>query len=222
MIRKLLIVPWFGPPPVWMPHWWTNIRRLEQHGYTIWFDQDADDFRRRVRRTLGIDAPIVEGGSKIHDYRAAFGVLFAEEIAMYEAEWYGHTDLDCVYGRVEQWVTDDFLSGLDLHSNHDSYVCGPWSLYRTGATEEIFRSVDGWREILEEPTTTGWVEYSFSRACERELGDRLAYTYFQTRELNHFRDCRWDGDRLMEKDTEVAMLHFRRLSPKVYPEQLIR
>lgn len=218
-LKKLLIVPWFGPTPVWLPHWWKNILRLNDHGYDIMVDYDIEAFQHRCRQRLGVNAPMVEGGSKIHDYRAAFGVLFADEIKGYQ--WYGHTDLDCVYGRVENWVTDEFLDGLDLHSNHDTYVCGPWSLYRTGATETIFQQVPDWKAILETPETTGWVETSFSRACEAALGDRLVYTRWQTRDLNRFDSCRWDGDRLMEDDVEVMLLHFRRLSPKVYPEQLV-
>jgi len=151
--RKLLLCQWFGPLPQWFDLWRENIRRLEPHGYDVLLDTDIDEFAERVHRFLGIEFPR-EDGRKVCDYRAAFGVLYADEIKGYD--FWGHTDLDMLYGRVERWVTEAFLAGLDLHSNHPTYVSGPWSLYRnTHQINLLYNHDPSWRVNMENPHTTG-------------------------------------------------------------------
>jgi Family of unknown function (DUF6625) len=221
-IRKLMICPWFGPLPNWMIHWANNVSRLGPLGYDFLVYQDLPDFKRRVEERLEIECPIEPGTGKIHDYRCAFGVLFADEIKGYD--FWGHTDFDCLYGRVDKWVTDDFLGDLDIHSNHATYVCGPWTLYRNSSVvNEFFKTCEIWDAMLTAEQTTGWVETEFSRALD--IADAQGeifrvYTMWQTKDLNRFTTLRWGADgALYEGDEEIFMAHFRRLNPKVYPRQ---
>lgn len=221
MIRKLMITPWFGAEPEWMMTYWANVQKqLEPQGYDFLMWDDLSWFEERVWNTLGIDCPITYGSSKIHDYRAAFGVIFAEEIESYE--FWGHTDFDCVYGCVGEWVTDEFLDGLDIHSNHVDYMCGPWSLYRnTPTVNELFRRHPNWQSILQDPTTLGWVEMGFTEIVDaaHEAGEiRRTYTMWQTKNLDDFSALSWDTEVgcLVEGNREVMMAHFRRT--KTYPE----
>lgn len=221
-LRKLLICPWFGPLPEWMPLWEANIARLEQFGFDVLRWDDLEAFKERVREILGIECPIVPGEGKIHDYRCAFGLLFPDEIRGYD--FWGHTDFDCVYGRVENWVTDEFLSGLDVHSNHSTYICGPWTLYRNRPDiNALFQREQAWKAILEEKRASGWVEFEFSRLVDSaDVAGRLrrTYTYWQTQNLNSFHSLYFDGDRLLEYNEEIMMAHFRRT--KEYPKGCIR
>lgn len=219
MVRKLLIVPWFGAPPPWFAQWRINTNRaLKEHGYDILFDQNLTEFKKRVKRRLGVDAPIVPGEGKVHDYRCTLAALYPEAIDGYD--FWGHTDLDMVYGHVHSWITDEFLSELDIHSNHVDYISGPWTLYRnTPVVNELFLAHRDWRGHLTNPDVTGWVEKSFTEVVDREhgLGNlRLRYTMWQTKNLDSFSTCRLHEDgRLFEGKTEIPMLHFRRT--KEYP-----
>ena len=219
MIRKILLIPWFGPLPDWMPHWEANVEKaLLEHGYAVAFEHDLPDFKKRVKRKLGVDCPIVPGEGKIHDYRAALGMLYAEEIAGYD--FWGHTDLDVVYGRVHRWVTDEFLDGLDIHSNHVDYIAGPWSLYRNRPEVNVlFTEHPDWREILEQPDVTGWVETGFTEvvdAAHRAGAIARRYTMWQTANLDGFDTLKLMEDgRLLEGRREVMVAHFRRT--KIYP-----
>jgi hypothetical protein len=211
-----MIVPWFGPLPEWMPLYRRNIQRLGEHGYDFLFDHDLEGFRRRAKDTIGVEFPGVWGGSKIHDYRATFGAMYADEIVGYD--FWGHTDLDCVYGRVERFATDDLLEQCDLHTDGNDYVNGPWSLYRADRSDLpfAFGFHPEWREILEQPETTGWVETSYSRLVRGMLGDRMVVTRFQHRNLDDFREARlWADGSLTEGPSERLLAHFRRT--KVYP-----
>ena len=219
MIRKLLIVPWFGDLPGWFPYWRANIEAaLKADGYDVFMETDPVIFCSRVAEKLNLECRIVEGECKIHDYRAAFGILYADEILGYD--FWGHTDLDCVYGRVDNWVTDEFLEGLDIHSNHVDYMCGPWSLYRNRPeVNHLFMEHEDWRGILENPDVTGWVEKGFTDLVDsaHDLGIlRRRYTMWQTAKLDGFDTLRLQDDgRLMEGRHEVMMAHFRRT--KEYP-----
>lgn len=199
-----------------MPYYERNIARLSEHGYDRLVTDDLRGFKARVGEILGIECPIEPGGGKIHDYRAVFGVLFAEELEGYD--FWGHTDFDCVYGRVQEYVTDDFLSRLDIYSNHWSYICGPWTLYRnTPLVNNLFRYHHNWRGHLEDPITSGWVEKSYSDIVDarHEAGDlRRVYKTWQVWE--DLSKLHFDGDLLMDGNKEVMMAHFRRT--KKYPE----
>lgn len=218
MIRKLLICPWFGPLPEWFSLWKANVARLEPYGFDVFLEHDLERFKRRVDERLDIACPIVPGEGKIHDYRCTFGVLYEKELAGYD--FWGHTDFDCLYGRVQEYVTDDFLGGLDLHSNHVDYVSGPWSLYRNSPDmNSLFTDHPDWEGHLENPTTTGWVEKGFTEIVDANHDHNAihrVYTMWQTTDLNDFSTLHWEDDRLMEGNREVMMAHFRRT--KIYPE----
>ncbi len=216
MLRKLLICPWFGPLPSWYDHWHANISQLIEYGYDFLVDHDEEAFAAEAEQALGVKYPTGDG-RKVCDYRCAFGVIYEHTLRDYD--YWGHTDLDMVYGRVGHFLPDPVLEPLELFSNHPTYVSGPWSLYKnTPAVNETFRLVEDWQGYLENPATTGWVETVFSEMVQ----DTLAYRFenWQTRNLDRFDQCRWQNDRLMEGSLEVMMAHFRRT--KVYPPQLIR
>lgn len=212
MIRKLLICPWFGPLPTWFVEYEKNIAHLQDLGYDFLIDTDLPAFKKRVADILGIDCPIEPGTGKVWDYRPALGELYQKELEGYD--FWGHTDFDCVFGNVDKWVTDDFLNDLDIHSNHGTYMCGPWSLYRNKSeVNSLFRQFPEWKTIMEHPHAFGWVEMQYSRIVENS-GLRYAYTFWQANP-DRMHDLRMDGTALYEGNTEVMMAHFRRT--KVWP-----
>ncbi len=220
MLRKLLICPYFGEPPEWFDLWLENIQRLERDGYDLFFETSEHAFAERVGEVLGVEFPRGDG-YKVCDFRCTFGELFADELSSYD--YWGHTDLDCVYGRVGYFLPDDVLGPVDIFSNHATYVSGPWSLYRNRElVNGLFRRQEDWRGHLENPVTTGWVETAYSELVERahEAGElKRKYVSWQTRDLNDFSTVHYDRNgRLLEGRGEIMVAHFRRT--KVYPPQL--
>lgn len=207
-MNKILICPWFGPLPEWWPKYEEHIKHLKAQGYDFLLTNDVDDFKLRCKEKLGVDAPIVEGGSKIHDFRATFGVLYADEIKGYD--FWGHTDFDMVYGDVNKFFPDKFYENLDIHSNHDTYMCGPWSLYRNKLEVNLlFMQFPGWKEKLEDPKTSGWVEMEFSRLVEKS-GLRYKYTFEQGNPYTTTPNLSFENGKLYQDGVEIAMFHFRR------------
>ena len=202
MLKKVLICPWFGEMPEWMDSYWKHARGK---GFDWIVEDSVGDFKERVSYKLGIDAPVHNGGDKAHDYRAALGFLYEDEIADYD--FWGHTDFDCVYGRLDHFYSDDYLGALDTHSDHRSYMAGPFSLYRnTPEINRLFTATDEWQTVLAQPETTGWVETGFTHII-KDAGLRSAFNTFH----GHLDPSviRWDEDRLMEKGREISFFHFR-------------
>ena len=210
-LKKILLAPYFGDLPEWMDKY------EPPKGYHMILDRDLDKFKQRVGDRLGIVYPGEVGSGKPWDYRACLGVLYEEEIKGFD--FYGHTDLDCVYGDVNKWLTDDVLNKLDVHSNHNTYVMGAWALYRNiPEVIHLFQSVPNWPEFLDKPEPNGWVEEEFSRALEKS-GLRYAYTFWQGNPYT-------TEPKLLKKDgalyqldkvsghefeyVEIMMYHFRR------------
>lgn len=204
-MRALLICPWFGPFPPWFALYRRNIARLSFiGGFDVLIDTDLDDFKGRVRERLGIECPITPGSAKIHDYRAALGELYSEAIADYD--WWGHTDFDCVYGRVERFYNEETLEELDVVTDCDDYICGPWTLYRP-AVASAFRQHKGWEEILESPTTSGWVEDRFTDLLNQM---NLRIKYRQRHAYTDVGFLKRDNGALLHFGAEIPFFHFNR------------
>lgn len=200
-----MICPWFGDPPSWEAQYRANIDRLWEHGYDFLFDTDLEGFRRRVERVLDVRCPITPGSSKIHDYRPAFGELYREEVSRYD--YWGHTDYDVVYGRVESFVTDDLLDSCDIQTDNGyDYLCGPWTLYRANPTiASLFREQPLWRDLLEDPVSHGWVETTFTEIAKANA--RVHVERFHRHKNPELLTL--DGDRLLHDGEEISFFHFR-------------
>jgi hypothetical protein len=204
---KLLIVPFFGQ----LPEWYDKYEKPE--GYDLLLDQDLEGFKKRVKSVLGIDCGIKPGTGKVWDFRPALGLLYAKEAKGYD--FWGHTDLDCVYGNVDKWVTDEFLSGLDIHSNHNTYVCGCWTLYRnTDEVNNLFKKFSGWKDKMQGSEANGWVESEYSRTLEKS-GLRYKYTFWQGNPYTETPNLKKENGKLYQDGEEIMMFHFRR--SKLWP-----
>lgn len=210
-LRKLIIFSWFGPDPIWRNQFWKRAQHLCSHGYDFLLDTDLRRFEKRCR-TIGVKCSIVPGGAKIHDYRPALGELYAHEIAGYD--FWGHTDYDVVFGRAERFA-DHRLDGCDIQTdNVYDYLCGPWTLYRVGATESLFRLQPDWKERLEEPAVSGWVETSFTDIAKANARVDLSFSHaYEQPEL-----LAAQGPQLYHGAREISFFHFRRT--KQWPEMV--
>jgi hypothetical protein len=219
MIKKLMIVIWFGEYPDWLNNWVANMEYLKPYGYDYLIFSNLRLFEQRVRDKLGIEPCIIEGTGKPWDYRGSLGILFEEEIKGYD--YYGHTDFDCVYGDINKFMPDEELVKWDIWSNHKNYICGPWTLYKNiKKVNELFLECPDWEERIEEPQATGWIEKGYSSTVDRlhhEGQINRLYTHYQTRDPNLWKDMTFKDGKLYDARVEVMTLHFNRF--KIYPLQ---
>ena len=206
-LKRILICPYFGD----LPEWWDKYEWPEGYDYIL--DTDLEGFKKRVRDKLGIDYPGVYGSGKVWDYRCALGLLYEEEIKGFD--YWGTCDFDVVFGDVDKWFPDEELSQLDIWSNHDTYVCGCWSLYRNNPiVNRLFSWDEHWKDYMTLPTPNGWVEKSYSRLVEGS-GLKYKYSFFQGDPYNPPFNLKKEDGKLFQDGVEIPMLHFRR--SKIYP-----
>ncbi len=191
-----MIVQWVGPIPQWAERWIANTAWVNSQApdWDFLVDWNPDSIRSRIA-ACGVTPPPLTG-RKLCDYRPALGAMYAAEIAAGGFDFWGHTDLDCVYGRLWDYVTDDLLQDCDMFSNDPApYMCGPFSLYRTATASDLFRKVPGWKNIFESETHVGFDERGIERAIPGS-GLRTVHRH-------------WHGP-------DSMYVHFHR--PKVYPD----
>lgn len=200
-MKKILISTFFGKLPEWIDKY------EPPKGYDFLLETDLNDFKERAKKALGFEPDFSEGSGKPWDFRPALGLIYADKLKGYD--FWGHTDLDCVYGDVDKWGTDEFLSRLDVWSNHDTYVCGPWTLYRNiHEVNNLFRQESNWKQfMLGEPN--GWVEKEFSRLLECSKL-RYIYTFWQGNPYTESPNLKKIDDKLYQDGQEIMMFHFRR------------
>lgn len=211
-LKKKFIINWFGEFPYWMDQWVANMEYLKPMGYDYEIFTSLNRFEERVEQKLGIEPLIKRGTGKPWDFRSALGLLYEEELKGYD--YWGTTDFDCVYGDIEKFMTDEQLKKYDIWSNHHSYVCGPWTLYKnTPIVNNIFKECPEWKDILEDPTPTGWVEKGYSEKVDElhRMGkiNRL-YTFYQGHDPNIDTDLSFKDGKLYDGDDEIMTFHFNR------------
>ncbi len=178
MLRKLLIRPWFGPLPEWIDRYHSQAARLGRYGFDFLIVNDHESFKVRCREKLGVDVAAVPGTRKASDFCPALGLLFEEELQSYD--FWGHADLDCVFGRLDRFVSDDFLAGCDVFGNDPDAICGPFSLYRNSdQTRKLFLDHEDWRTCFEDEQLWGFDEIQFSKTV-RASGLRFRSAFWQS------------------------------------------
>lgn len=189
MLKKLLIRTWFGPLPSWTEQWRKNTEMLKPYGWDFLLVNDYRWFRQCVIDTLGVEiAPLeqIGGTRKAGDFDPAYGAIFAEELRGYD--YWGHTALDNVFGRLDHWLTDDYLSKCDVFGNDPGAICGPLSVYANKPhVVDLFRNVTAtpckpvdvivredtdlrprsWVEIFADPNMFGFDEIQFNEQVQQ-------------------------------------------------------
>jgi len=81
---------------------------------------------------------------KLCDFKPSYGKIFEDYTAGYD--FWGHTDIDVVWGDLRKFLTDDVLDGHDLitatgNSGCNRYVSGVFTIYKnTKKINNIYRS----------------------------------------------------------------------------------
>ena len=198
--------------PPWMDKFIENYEAtLKPNGYDLLIDTDIERFRDRVRDRLLIEYPGTYGTGKVWDYRCALGILYREELEGFD--YWGHCDLDVVFGDVAHFLPDSELSRVDVYSSHNEYVCGCFSLYKNvTAVNYLFMRHPDWREFLNKPEPNAWVEKEFSRILEKS-GLSYAYDFLQGDPWDKAPRLKKDNNRLYQyihnNWQEIMFFHFR-------------
>ncbi len=145
MKKIAIIVPWFGPLPNYFNLWLKSAKMNATIDFYIFTDQteqkncgniyvlysSLQDMKYRAESAMNMRCSL-NSPYKLCDYRAAFGIMFADIIRPYD--FWGFCDIDVVFGDLREFLTDDLLSKFDKISN-----LGHLMLFRnTGKVNKTF------------------------------------------------------------------------------------
>jgi hypothetical protein len=170
-----VIIPWFGPWPFWLPAF---LRSCEVNRGVCWslfgdhplpcaapanveFEQiEFGAYCERVSKALGIrfapDSPY-----KLCDLKPALGAVHRELLG--DCDYWAFSDLDLVYGDLLGHF-GPLLDRWQIISTHHTRISGHFCLLRNDERcIEAYRTVSGWREMLEAPEHRFFDEAAFSQ-----------------------------------------------------------
>ncbi len=147
-LRKRIYRIWIGPLPAWTPQFVAHVERLKEFGWEFVIKNDPEEIEARFEKNLGVKIKCQPGTRKAGDYDPFIGDLFPDELK--GIDFWGHCALDAVFGRLERFLPDAFLSNVDVFGNDPDAICGPFSLYRNClVVNELYHAIPSWRVLLQ-------------------------------------------------------------------------
>ncbi len=105
-----------------------------------------DDIRQSAAEKLGFPVNI-DYPYKLCDFKPAYGFLFPEVVKGYD--FWGHGDIDVVYGNIRNFMTEELLSAYDVISSRHDYITGTFCLFRnTPDMNRLFMQSRDYREVF--------------------------------------------------------------------------
>lgn len=212
-MKILLIRTWSGELPEYYSKWCDQMEKLRKFDIDYLVISDRGFISKRIKEILGLDTNFKEHYRCISDFDPTFGVLFEDYIKGYD--YWGHINLDCVYGRIDRFMTEEFLEGVDIYGNDPDAVCGPFTLYKnTDKVNGLFYSVENWKEILTNTNLLAFDEKYMTELIRTRPDIKFKSGYMQdnnlTEDSNNIRLLS-DGTLLNKNgDKEIMMYHFNR------------
>lgn len=80
-----------------------------------------DDIKTAASEKLGFCVSL-DYAYKLNDFKPAYGFIFPEILKNYD--FWGHGDIDLVYGDIRYFLTDDILDQFDIVNSRHDYTTG--------------------------------------------------------------------------------------------------
>lgn len=159
MVR--FIIPYFGQLPEWIDLFFLSCEANPGFEWLIITDDesastpasnveirhsDFDGYRELVSQRLGVDfrnaAPY-----KLCDLKPFLGLIHEEDLA--NADFWGFTDLDLLYGDLGRFYPPELLARYDVISSMYDRMAGHFGIIRnTTSLRELCTQIPRWREKL--------------------------------------------------------------------------
>ncbi len=173
--------------------------------------------------TVSINCPY-----KLCDFKPAYGFLFPEIIKTYD--FWGHGDIDVVYGNIRNFMTDEILDSYDVISSRHDYITGTFCLFRnTALMNTLLMQSKDYKNVFSDSQHFCFDECNFLFQELQNAGSIFDYpnniqsmTYVVQKaakegKLNAFFDfiivegatgkIKWDKGRIIYKDIYEAMFY---------------
>ncbi len=172
-----IVVCYIGKFPEWFPLWVKSCAGNPSIDFLLYTDQKLgtlpqniifhsvtlEELRKRFSEVLGFECSL-EMPYKLCDYKAIYGEAFQEDLSQYI--FWGHCDVDMVFGDLRKFITEDILDSFDR-----IFEVGHLCLYRN-CTEinHLYREEGAlfpYKKVFKEKHYCGFDEHTgMTRICE--------------------------------------------------------
>lgn len=161
MKKIVLITPFIGEWPWYFPYFIHSCRYNSSIDFVILTDNDfrlfdlpknlsiinysITNFIKDASDALGFEVKI-DRGYKLCDFKPALGYIYPDIIKNYD--YWGHCDLDIIFGNIRKFITDELLDEYDIISARHDYLTGSFALYRNGLFDnQLFKLSRDYRKV---------------------------------------------------------------------------
>jgi hypothetical protein len=174
--RIAILICWYGPYPWYLPYFIHSCSFNPTIDFYIITDNEKliynipanvtivyktlDEIKATATKKLGFTVSI-DNAYKLNDFKPAYGFLFPEIIEGYD--FWGHSDLDVIYGDIREFLNEQMLTEYDFISPRHDYTTGCFCLYRNNEKINTFfmRSKD-YKLVLSNPQHYCFDECNFA------------------------------------------------------------
>lgn len=170
-----IITCWYGEYPWYFPYFVKSCRYNPSIDFVIITDNNStildkpenikiiqktlNEFKTNATNRFDFDV-VIDNPYKLCDFKPAYGFLFPEIIAPYT--FWGHGDIDMVYGDIRSFLTDDILNYYDLISPREDITMGTFCLYRNNSImNSLFFQSRDYKEVFTSPENFCFDECNF-------------------------------------------------------------
>jgi hypothetical protein len=187
-----------------------------------------DEFSRLASEKLKLDINVKQV-YKICDFKPTYGVIFEDCLIGYD--FWGHVDLDMLFGDIRKFISDYMLERYHLISAFNAFVCGHFTLYKNcEEMNTLFNQSAGFKMILTDGCNHYFDEVGFAQTVDKFVQEKRLSVFMKnlsivgaidTNWINHFMPgfdfknlktgaCFWKEGKLFHLPTkeEAMCLHF--------------
>lgn len=177
-----LMVSWYGPYPWYFPYFVHTVSFSPTVDFIIVTDNTEEipnkpdnlkivyhtmaelkeNFSYKLGFSVNIDSPY-----KLCDFKPAYGFLFQDIINSYD--FWGHIDLDIVFGDVRGFMTEEILQNHDVITCRHDFTAGCFTLYRnTDYCNTLFTKSNAYQTVFSTPKNY-WFDECGMLTCKIEF-----------------------------------------------------
>jgi len=125
-----------------------------------------DELREQASLQLGL-AVRIDNAYKLCDLKPAYGIIFRDLVAGYS--FWGHGDIDMIYGNIRSFITDELLQGYDLISVRHDWLTGCFLLFRNSEkVNRLFMHSKDYQRVFTDPRHFCFDETNFQHDAFHE------------------------------------------------------
>ena len=131
------------------------------------------DLSALATKKLGFEVQI-RSGYKLCDFKPAYGLLFDHILEPYD--FWGHGDIDVVFGNIRSFISDDLLVCHDLICVRHDFLTGYFQLFRNNEKmNTLFMKSKDYKRVMQEDRHFCFDEtnFMFSQFAEGKTPDEI-------------------------------------------------